>query len=254
MSTHNKNGREVVVGDALAGIGLAVLATKPQAVGLAVVLIALWAVSRRRWIVATSMAASLLALLIIPVTFYPSSLGDWLGVVFGKGQAASQAHVSASVWGLSYQWLGEQAPWAAVAAILTIAGVLLLMPRWWVDLRDKASPVPASLAITLCINSVISPYMLGYEHVVLLLPAVALLARAGLPGPKQEQHVSGSKWWRMGIYSWMVLLPLIIVVIQSVVDKEYPVVIQSATMLIICWFAGIGWKPADRAVTQPSMA
>jgi hypothetical protein len=255
VSSQSSTGQRRAIGDGMAGISLAVLATKPQSVGLAVVLFLVWSLSRRRWIVPAAAIVTLMALLVAPLAFYPGSLGDWLGVVFGRGQAASQVEVSASVWGLSYQWLGAQAPWAVVAGALTIGGLLILVPRWWSDLKDKTSPVPASLALTLCINSVISPYMLGYEHVVLLLPALLLLARVGVPGGETEQRQDArGKWWRMGIYSWMVFLPIVIVLIQSIVDKEYPVIIQSASMLVICWFANFRWKPVGLTAPAPSLA
>jgi hypothetical protein len=255
VSSESRVGGQRAIGDVLAGISLAVLATKPQSVGLAVMLFLLWSLSHKRWIIPASATITLAVLLAAPALFYSNSLSDWLGVVFGKGQAASQIKVSASVWGLSYQWLGPQAPWIAVAAVLTIGGLLILVPRWWSDLRDKTSPVPASLALTLCINSVISPYMLGYEHVVLLLPALLLLARVGVPGVQNEQHHEAvGRWWRMGIYSWMVFLPMIIVLIQSIIDKEYPVIIQSASMLVICWFANLQWKSVGQLAHAPSSA
>ena len=194
-------------------------------------------------------------MLLAPNLFYPWSLDDWLSIVFGR-QATSQVQVSASVWGVSYQWLGSSLVWMPLAALLSLAGLLLLVPAWRRDLRDKASYVPLSLLLTLCVNSVISPYMLGYEHVILLFPALVLLAWAGLPNsvqspvpvgavgepPVQSQDESKrtldpTKWrlWRLAIFTWIGLLPFIVVALQAVLDREYPAILQSASMLGMVW-------------------
>jgi hypothetical protein len=236
-------GKRQLVGEILVGVALALLATKPQAVGLPVVLIGLWALARRRWAIPAAAVVSLALLLALPVLFYPSSLGDWLGVLTG-GQASSQVEVSASVWGLSYQWLNGVVPWVPVAAVLTVVGLVALVPSWRRDLTDRKSIVPLALPLTICMNSVISPYMLGYEQVLLLIPAMIFLAAAGLPG---EQSDASSRRWRLLVYAWMAVLPFLIVVIQTFVDKEYPVVLQSATMLVMCWLAECGLRIARNA-------
>lgn len=224
---------------ALVGVGLAVLSTKPQSVGLVVVLIGLWALSRKRWEIPAWGAGSLATLLLAPMIFYPSSLGGWLHRVVG-GQAGSQMEVSASVWGISYDWLGASMPWMAVAAVLSLVGLAALIPHWKHDLLvDRTSPVPMSLSITLVINSVISPYLLGYEHVLLLFPAMLMLAAAGVP---DEQPERGWKMWRIAIYGWMAALPFIVVALQVGLDsKEYPVAVQAFTMLALLYAAKLKW-------------
>jgi hypothetical protein len=227
---------------ALVGLGLAVLATKPQAVGLPVLLLVLWAISRRRWAIPAWGAASLAFLLFAPLIAYPSSLTDWVRIVVG-GQAGSQAQVSASVWGVSYQWLGDGLPWMAVAVALSLVGLVALLPHWRRDLLDRVSPVPMSLALTIVINSVISPYLLGYEHVLLLFPAVLMLAAAGLP---DEQAGRGWKLWRISIYGWLAALPFVVVAVQTAVEsKEYPVVAQALTMLALLYVARLRWRVGE---------
>lgn len=236
ISSAQREPRARLWGDALTGVALAVLATKPQAVGLPVILLGLWTISRRRFVIPGAALASLAALLVVPNVFYSWSLGSWLGVAFGNGQAGSQASVSASVWGLSYQWLGPSAPWVAVAVILSLVGLVALLPRWWGDLRDRTSPVPLALPLTLCMNSVISPYMLGYEHVLLLMPALLYLAMAGVPGAQADAGQARSTLkWNFGIYTWMAILPLLVVGMQATIDKEYPAIVQSLPMLALCW-------------------
>jgi Glycosyltransferase family 87 len=231
--------RVLMLGDVLVGVALAVLATKPQTVGLPVLLLGLWAISRRRWAIPVSAVASLALLLFVPLLAFPSSLRDWLAIVT-NGQAGSQVSVSASVWGVSYQWLGGSLPWAWVALALTLAGLAALIPHWRRDLLDRTSPVPMSLALTLCINSVISPYMLGYEHVLLLFPALLMLAAAGLP---DKQGGRSRKLWRMAVYVWMAALPFLLVAVQvGVSGKEYPVIVQSLTMLALVYVAHFRWK------------
>lgn len=235
-------------GDMLAGLGLAVLAVKPQSVGLAVILVSLWAISRRRFVIPLSAVVSLAALLLAPLIAHPASLGDFLQIVVG-GQASSQAPVSASVWGVSYALLGEQGPWAAVSLGLSVLGVALLLPRWWRDFKDSSSAVPLSLPLTLCVNSVISPYMLGYEHTLLLMPALALLSGLALPVARSEPaHAEpvGRKLLRMGIFVWLLVLPLSIGILHQAVQGEYPLVIQSAVMLAICWVVRPANIPAIR--------
>ncbi len=230
--------------DGLVGVGLALLATKPQAVGLAVLLVMLWAINRRRWAIPAWGAGSLAFLLFVPMIAYPSSLGDWLRIVLG-GQAGSQVQVSASVWGVSYQWLGDGLPWLAVAALLTVVGLAALLPQWRHDLLDLGSPVPMSLALTIVINSVISPYLLGYEHILLLFPALLMLAASGLP---DEQGGRGWKLWRVAIYGWIAVLPLIVVAVQAGLGgKEYPVIVQSLTMLALVYVARLRWRAREQA-------
>ena len=231
------------MGDILTGVAIAVLATKPQAVGLPVVLLGLWALSRRRWAIPVSAVVSLAALIVVTSLVFPSSWAiGWASS--SRGQASSQAQVSASVWGLSYQWLHIIVPWVPVAVALSLVGLALLVPGWRRDLTDRVSPVPLALPLTICINSVVSPYMLGYEQVLLLIPAMIFLAAAGLPG---EQNDARSKRWRLMVYGWMAVLPFLIVVVQTFIDKEYPVIIQSATMLVICWMADCGLRIAESA-------
>lgn len=235
--------RKLAWGDALAGVALAVLATKPQATGLALVLIALWAISRKRFLIPVSAAASLAALLLLPLIFYPTSLGDWFSVAFLRGQASSQASVSASVWGLSYNLLGgKDSPWVPVAVVLSLMGVAMLLPWWRKDLRDRASPVPVSLPLTLGMNSIISPYMLAYEHLLLLLPALVALASLGLPGGiAGQREMIGRKMLRIGLYAWLGVLPLLTSLLQtagiggSSDQQDYPIVLQAATIFVICW-------------------
>jgi len=205
---------------------------------LPIVLIGLWALSRRRWIIPAGAVASLAALLGVPALFYPWSLDGWLGVVFG-GQATSQVQVSASVWGVAYQWFGGTSLWLPLAGLITVAGLLFLVPHWWRDLKDKTSAVPLSLPLTLCTGLIISPYMLGYEHVLLLFPALVILAWAGLPGEQATPQAERSaRLWRVAVFTWLGLLPFIVWVAQVTLDREYPAILQSATMLIICWKAG----------------
>ena len=188
-----------MVSDVLVGVALAVLATKPQAVGLPVILLGLWAISRRRSAIPVSAIGTLALLLFAPLLAFPSSLGNWIGMVV-SGQAGSQASVSASVWGVSYHALSGSFPWAWVALALTLVGLATLVPHWRRDLADRTAPAPVSLALTLCVGLVISPYMLGYEHVLLLFPALLMLAAAGLPDDR-----AGRNWklWRMAVYVWI---------------------------------------------------
>jgi len=209
------------------------------------VLICLWAISRGRWAIPVTAVVTLAALMLVPVLFYPWSLESWLGVVIG-GQAQSQIYVSASVWGLAYQWMGRESPWVLVALALTLAGLAALIPWWRRDLKDKVSPVPVSLLITLCVNSLISPYMLGYEHVLLLMPAVVMLAALGLPDEQRDGvDARQRRLWRGAMYVWMALLPLLVVVAQFQVDKEYPAIAHSITMLAFCWLLKPGWTTGE---------
>jgi hypothetical protein len=237
------------VGDCLSGLALAALATKPQSAGLVVVLVAVWAASKRRWAIPVAGAVSLGALMLAPLAFLPGSLAGWLDVTFGQGQAASQAAVSASVWGLAAQLLGQGTAATTVALILSFGGLVLLWPHWRRDLAGPASAVPLSLPLTLCVNSVVSPYMLGYEHVLLLMPAMVLLAAVGLPDKKLETRAArGAKLWRYALYGWLALIPWLVVAVQAVIDKEYPAIAQSATMLALCMVARLKWQGTDEAV------
>jgi hypothetical protein len=104
--------------------------------------------------------------------------------------------------------------------------------------------VPLALGLTLCINSVVSPYLLGYEQVLLLLPAMVFLAAAGPPGERSTTaRERGNSLWRLAIYTWLAVLPMLVVAMQAVLDgKEYPAIAQSLAMLALCWTAKLEWK------------
>jgi hypothetical protein len=249
--------RRKLWGDVLSGLALAVLATKPQVVGLVVVLVGLWALSRGRWAIPASATAWLALLLCVPAVFYPDSLRHWLMIVFG-GQATSQMEVSASVWGLSYHWLGENpdAPWQWVALLLSALCVSMLVRPWLNDLlKDRSSPVPMSLPITLCINSLISPYMLGYEFTLQLFSAMVLIAGTGLPGQAQPTespvHTRARRHIWLALYVWLAVLPWVVLLLQTATHREFPAVVQSAAMLVLCLIARPQWQwhGANRGVT-----
>lgn len=259
LRSNNLDARKLAWGDALAGIALAVLATKPQATGLALVLIAVWAISRKRFLIPVSTAISLAALLLLPLIFYPASLGDWFSVAFLRGQASSQAYVSASVWGLSYNLLGGKgSPWVPLAIVLSLLGVAMLLPWWRKDLRDRTSSVPVSLPLTLGMNSIISPYMLAYEHLLLLLPALVVLASLGLPdtGIAGQGEIIGRKMLRIGLYAWLGVLPLLTSLLQTAAtgsspdQKDYPIVLQAVTIFVICWKVASETRRDGNAKTQ----
>ncbi len=243
-------GRKRLMGDIASGAALAVLAAKPQSACLAVAFLCLWAISRRRYGILISAVGTLAALLLLPLLFFPASLSEWLSILFKGGQAASQAEVSASVWGLSYNIVGAGSPWIAVSAALSLAGVALLLPLWRRDMKYTASAVPLSLPITVVVNSLISPYMLGYEHVLLLMPALVLLAWLGLPGAGEER---GNKLLRWSVYAWLGVLPLLTGLLQEVSGRDYPIVVQSASLLIIIGCAQWQIRKAGHCVTMTRM-
>jgi len=142
--------------------------------------------------------------------------------------------------------LGADSTWRAMALVLTLGVLAAMLPRWWEDMRDRRSPMPLALPLTLCVNSVVSPYMLGYEHVLLLMPALVFLAAAGPAGlaASDEPELERSrKSWRLAIYMWMAVLPFLVVAVQAVLDgKEYPAIAQSLPMLALCWLFRLQWK------------
>lgn len=231
-----------LIGDALTGSALALLATKPQSVGLAVLLVGLWALSRRRYMIPVSAFLTMVGLLAVPLIFYPQSLGEWLSIVL-NGQAGSQVEFSASVWGVSYALFGDSLPWQWIASALSLGGLLLLVPFWWRDLKNSASPLPLSLPLTLCVNSVISPYLLGYEQVLLLFPALVVLAASTT---NENSLKGGAGRLRFALYVWMGVLPLLLVPVQSLLRSktplsEPPLIVQSATLLGVCLLVRLTW-------------
>ena len=139
---------------------------------------------------------------------------------------------------------GCESPWRIIALVLTAAGIALILPRWRQDLRDKSSPFPISLPLTLCMNSVISPYLLGYEHMLLLVPALMYIAASGLPSDESqpEREQTSNKRLRIAMYTWLAILPILVVAVQGVINKEYPAIAQSASMLAICWAVRFRWR------------
>jgi hypothetical protein len=228
-----------VIGDVLAGLALVALSTKPQANGLAVVLLGLWALSQRRIVMALSAVVGLAAVQFLPLLLFPWSLEGWLRNLFGPhAQATSQAQVSWSIWGLSYQVFGAHGPWRIVAGVVMVLCLCLLLPCWLRDLRDHSAPFPRSLPLTVCVNSVASPYLLGNEQVLLLFPALVLLSQvSGLHMSVAPVGKRASTAWRFIIYTWAFLISVPMTLVQDALQKDYPGITLSAVMLVLCLYA-----------------
>ncbi|HUP28350.1 MAG TPA: glycosyltransferase family 87 protein [Chloroflexia bacterium] len=250
ISSAGKARQLTLTGDILAGVALALLATKPQSSGLAVALVGLWALIRRRYAIPASAAVIFLLLLGLPSLIYPHSVPEWTAIVFG-GQAGSQAEVSASVWGVNYALLGATSFWRWAALAMSAVGLLLLLPFWRDDLKGKASPVPLALPVTLCVNSIISPYLLGYEQVLLLFPAVVMVAGIGIASDGAGSLARARL--RAALFVWIGLLPLVLVPIQMLMKAEYPLVVQSATMLVMCLLVRFNWIDNAKGAQQVAL-
>src|SRR2546430_1858048 len=101
-----------------------------------------------------------------------------------------------------------------------------LLPRWICEHGCSVTPSrverwPLGLPPPLWVNAVISQFLLGYGHVLLLLPALIFLAAAGLPGAQTAQEEArNSTLWRLAIYVWMAVLPLLLVLVQSALGSK----------------------------------
>ncbi len=197
---------------ALAGMALAVGTVKPQLIWLpALTATALW-LWHRRWRELAGVVGGGALLYGLPLLIAPRWLFDWLGIaVLGKErQSTLLMDVAPSIWGL-----GRLAGWPDLVSGLIVLGIVsaFAVLAW----RLRTGAVENVFALAVIVGLLATPYLLGYDLVLLLLPAWVLLAMA------KAHHPSTARALRIAsLMSWAAIVPLISFGIKLPLHRETP--------------------------------
>jgi hypothetical protein len=169
--------------DALAGILLALATVKPQMVFLFVPWILVWSAAQHRWRIVLAFAASLAALIFLPMLWLPSWPVDFL--------AQLKAYTSYTEL-QSVLWIVVSYYAKLPGAVLTTATVLVLAWLAWEWYRSRSLDLTSMLwtaSLTLVVTHFVAPRTATTHFAPLMLPlfmAFALSARrwgpASTPG------------------------------------------------------------------------
>jgi len=146
------------------GVLMSLLITKPNLFPLFFIALGLLLLVRKDWSGLGGLAAGGGALLVTSWIISPGWLFRWLRVGVDK---TTRVFGTPTLWGLSYELVGGTlwTPVAAGVAILLSLLTLVLVFRWrkeWLS----------ALGLALCASLLVTPYMLAYDQILLLLPAV----------------------------------------------------------------------------------
>jgi hypothetical protein len=156
---------------ALAGLGLLLMATKPQALGVTILALTIWAWRRQRKII--YWAAGWLALflgmtsLVFPRWWDFDKTNFGLGISYYQEQAGVIAgkRVNSTIYDWArYFWHLDNAGIAVLAFLALALGIFILWKTW----NTRNTPVYIAAAATL-LTLLITPYALQYDFVPLTL-------------------------------------------------------------------------------------
>jgi hypothetical protein len=156
----------------MAGLGLAIALTKPQATGLAILFLGLWLLVRKPrfvgWAIGWIAALTVFASLAIPGWWNVSREGLGQGLKYqleGPGQIDS-VRVNSTVYDFLSHVLHVPAPVQYLVVLLIGVVALGVTLFAWRRLRDVAVVTSASTMMTL----LLTPYALQYDYVPLTIP------------------------------------------------------------------------------------
>ena len=152
--------------------------------------------------------------LVVTWTILPGWPFQWLSIA-GKAQVAC---VNPTLWGLAYEWWGQQLwPASAIGAGGTLyLGLLLFF------CKQRREDWLFSLGLAVAASIFLAPYLWNYEQTVLLFPTIIALYW-GLRSKRGPRWVWWAGWWfttavlswvllffahRRGVDTWSAFLPL----------------------------------------------
>ena len=160
--------------DVVAGVLLALTTIKPQMVFLFVPWILLWSAAQHRWKVIQAFAASLAALIVLPMLWLPSWPADFLSQLTAY---TSYTELRSILWiAVSYY---ARLP-DAVLTIVTVVALAWLAWEWYRSRRMALTSMLWTASLTLVVTHFVAPRTATTHFVPLMLPlfmAFALLVR-----------------------------------------------------------------------------
>jgi alpha-1,2-mannosyltransferase len=188
----------------MAGLGLVIALTKPQATGLAILFLGLWLLVREPrflgwaigWIVALTASASL----VIPGWWNLSREGLWQGLQYqleGPGRIDS-VRVNSTIYDFLTHVVRVPAPLQYLVVLLIGAVALGLTLFAWRRLRDVAVVTSGSMMMTL----LITPYALQYDYVPLTIPLFWIFSQMGSLEPMARLVVAALLSLSFSVLVW----------------------------------------------------
>jgi hypothetical protein len=157
----------------LGGLFLGFLFLKPPITGLFLIISTLWLLMRKSWEGVLGIGVTIGSLMAITILIQPGWITDWWSI--GMGKALSTAGTTPTLWGLSAAVLPNPTSWfwitLSLALLLVAVGLFLLVKT------DSVQKLLVLLAILLPISIFVTPYLWAYDHILLLIPAVILVAK-----------------------------------------------------------------------------
>ncbi len=154
-----------------AGIALSSLAAKPQIVALALPVLVVSAIVRRRLRLLGAALATAAAMVIVPMAFVPGWLLEWGDEL--SGRRIRVVSFLPTAWGFAGDWLGSS--WIGAILIAAVAGSAWLLVR-----RVRVDGL-GLLALSLPLSLFATPYAWTYDFLVLAVSWSVVLARAVPP-------------------------------------------------------------------------
>jgi hypothetical protein len=157
----------------IGGLALGLLFLKPPITGLFLVVLILWFLIRKSWRAVIGIGVSIGSLIAITTLLQPHWIGDWL--MIGTGKALATAGTTPTLWGLTAAILPHPTIWFWTTLFLSIAlmgaGFFLL-----IKVRSERQLLVLT-ALLLPLSLFVTPYLWAYDHILLLIPAVVLVAK-----------------------------------------------------------------------------
>jgi hypothetical protein len=162
------------------GLVMGFLILKPPLLGLFLFLGGLWLVKSKKWSAIVGMGTTAIVLVLISSFLQPHWFLQWLEV--GADKLNTVSYAFPSLWGLAATYLSVSVEWSwlSYGIILIFLGIIS------VTLLNSTSinALPVLFTVALSLTIFIAPYMWAYDHVLLLLPMIILIAKldnTGLP-------------------------------------------------------------------------
>ncbi len=164
-----------------AGVLLAITTIKPQMVILVLLFVMLWALVQRRWRLIFSFGASVLALTLGALLLIPTWPLDFVLNAFAYSDYVA---FGTPLENLLYYLLPASLA-APFTPILSGLFVLLLLPGWWLALRNRPGAYTWAIMTTLIVGSLVAFRSATTNQVILYLPLFFFFYRLTLSNNPQ---------------------------------------------------------------------
>ncbi len=229
----------------VAPLALALATMKPQLTALVLAIVLLSWLIAAQWRKVVVALGAIAALYLVPILFAPYAFSGWFSVNFMvQKQSTRLIPASSSWWGLCWHLvrpvIGDW--WVPLATLLSLATLALLLNplRHALAARDVMAVLPLAIIVTL----LVTPYTIGYDQVILLLPAAWLWLML-------QGHAGLARTLRLALALWLTLLPLWQLSLVADTGRNYPRIIQTLALLGLYYLINYATdERADEPLTE----